>query len=352
MRVTLLACSTLFGILTACSSPKPPVPVAELHQTGDTVLLASTEPPAGAWLGENRWLVVSPNERKASIVDMDRRASTPLGGASGTAYHNPFALFRAGDSAYVDDWGLSRATIWSLNGKLAGTLPSATALRGALPRARDAAGQFYYELTPAAGPDGRGYRDSAAVVRSTPDLARFDTVARLAPPDLATVTSQGSPHFERRALSGSDCWGVLPDGTVWVARVIGNRVEWIAPNGNRTRGEALPDPVLPVSPEDREIFYRQFPPELRSNAEKIEFALVHPPFVAAVTAPDGQVWLEKSRTYGDSLQAWQVISRTGALTQVFRIYGAGRLLALAPGLALLAEPDTSGYRLLTYRIPQ
>jgi hypothetical protein len=79
---------------------------------------------------------------------------------------------------------------------------------------------------------------------------------------------------------------------------------------------------------------------------------VHPPFVAAMTAPDGQVWLEKSRTYGDSLQAWQVISRTGALTQVFRINGAGRLLALAPGLALLAEPDTSGYRLLTYRIPQ
>ena len=97
------------------------------------------------------------------------------------------------------------------------------------------------------------------------------------------------------------------------------------------------------------------PQHLRASedvVEKIEFALVHPPFVAAVTAPDGAVWLEKSRTYGDSLQSWQLISRAGSLTQVFRITGEGRLLALAPAVALVAEPYSDGYRLLTYRIPQ
>jgi hypothetical protein len=352
MRVTFPAAGSLLILLVACEKPKVPVPVADLHPAADTVLLASTEPPAGAWLGGNRWLVVTPNERKVTVVDMGRRTAAPLGGLKSSAYRNPFGLFRAGDSAYVNDWGLARASVWTLEGTLAGTLPASAALRGALPRARDAAGQFYYEITPAPGPDGSGYRDSAAVVRSTPDLARYDTVARLGPPDLATVSGQGGAHFERRALSGSDRWGVLPDGTLWVARVIGNRLEWIAPNGSRTKGEGLPDPVLPVSAEDREMFYRQFPPELRSNAEKIEFTLVHPPFVAAMTAPDGRVWLEKSRTFGDSLQAWQLISRTGTLTQVFRIRGEGHLLALAPDLALVAEPSTDGYRLLTYRIPQ
>lgn len=352
MRVALLTGSTLLTALAACEQPKAPVPVAELRPVADTVLIASTEPPVAAWLGDDRWLVVTPNERKVAVVDMGRRTAAPLGGARSDAFRNPFGAFRAGDSAYVNDWGLARATIWSLDGKLSGTLPVSKALRGALPRARDAAGQYYYEITPAGGTDGAGYRDSAAVVRATPDLARYDTVARLAPPDLATVNGQGGVHFERRALSGSDRWGVLPDGTIWVARVIGNRVEWIAPNGTRTRGEALPDPVLPVSAEDREMFYRQFPPELRPNAEKIEFALVHPPFVAALTAPDGTVWLEKSRTYGDTLQSWQLISRTGMLTQVFRIRGDGHLLALAPDLALVAEPDSNGYRLLTYRIPQ
>ena len=352
MRVAFLIGSTLIGALAACEKPAAPVPVAELHPTADTVLIPSTEPPSGVWLGENRWLVVSPNERTVTIVEMGSRARAPLGGARSKAYRNPFGAFRAGDSAYVNDWGLARATIWTLIGKLAGTLPVSTALRGALPRARDGAGQFYYEITPMPGPDGSGYRDSAAVVRATPDLARYDTVARLAPPDLTTVGGQGGAHFERRALSGSDRWGVLPDGTVWVARVIGNRVEWIAPNGTRTRGEALPDPVLPVSEEDREIFYRQFPPDLRSNAEKIEFTLVHPPFVAAMTAPNGEVWLEKSRTFGDSLQSWQLVSRTGRLTQVFRIHGNGRLLAVAPDLVLVADPHADGYRLLTYRIPQ
>jgi len=352
MRVTPLAAGSLLGLLIACEKPKAPVPVAELHQTADTVLLVSTEPPSGASLGENRWLVVTPNERKVTIVDMGHRTAAPLGGAKNTAYRNPFGLFRAGDSAYLNDWGLARATIWTLDGKLAGSLPVSGLLRGALPRARDAAGQFYFEIMPVPGPDGSGYRDSAAVVRSTPDLARYDTVARLAPPDLAAVNGQNGAHFERRALSGSDRWGVLPDGTLWVARVIGNRVEWIAPNGTRTKGDALPDPVLPVSAEDREIFYRQFPPELRSNAEKVEFTLVHPPFVAAMTAPDGRVWLEKSRTFGDSVQAWQLISRTGTLTQIFRIHGQGHLLALAPDLALIAEPDSNGYRLLTYRVPR
>lgn len=337
---------------SACQKPKAPIPVVELRPTGDTVVVAFTELPVAAWLGADRWAVVGTNERYVAIAEFGSHKLARLGGARTDAYKNPFGLFRSGDSLWVDDWALGRATAWSLSGTLAGMVPAAGPLRGALPRGRDAAGQFYFEEPPPPRPDGSGNRDSSAIVRSTPDLSRFDTVAKLSPLDLAEVHDQGNARFERRALSGSDRWGVLPDGTLWVARVFQNRVWWIAPSGTRIRGEALPDPVLPITDEDREMFYRQFPPELRSSAEKVNFAIVKPPFERALAAPDGTIWLEKSRAYGDTLRQWQEINRTGNLQRVLRLRTDGVLVGLAPGIALLAEPFPDGHRLLTYRIPQ
>jgi hypothetical protein len=235
---------------------------------------------------------------------------------------------------------------------MSGSVPAADPLRGALPRARDAAGQLYYEVNPPPTPDGSGNRDSTAIVRSTPGLTRFDTVAQLSPPELSPIVDQGQTRFERRALSASDHWGVLPDGTIWVARPGPNRVWWIAPGGKSQRGEALPDPVLPVQAEDREMFYRQFPPELRANAERVTFVIVKPAFEHATAAPDGSIWLEKSRAYGDTIKQWQVVDRTGTLKQIFKTRSDAVLIGLTSDLALLAEPYADGHRLLTYRIPR
>jgi hypothetical protein len=353
MHVSRIALAlAVLSAASACQKDKPPIPVVDLRPTGDTVVAAFAELPGAAWLGADRWAVVATNERYVAVAEFGAGKLSRLGGAKTTAYKNPFALFRSGDSLWVDDWALGRATAWSLNGTLAGTVPAVGALRGALPRGRDAAGQFYFEVAPPPRADGSGNRDSSAIVRSTPDLTRFDTVARLSPLDLAQIQDQSGARFERRALSGIDRWGVLPDGTLWIARVFQNRVWWVAPSGTRIRGEALPDPVLPVTDEDREIFYRQFPPELRGSAEKVNFAIVKPPFERAVAAPDGAIWLEKSRAYGDTLRQWQEIDRTGVLQRVIRMRGDGVLIALAPGIALLAEPFPDGHRLLTYRIPQ
>jgi hypothetical protein len=346
-----LALAVLFAA-SACQKPKPPIPVVDLRPTGDTVVAAFTELPGAAWLGADRWALVAANERYVALAEIGSRKLRRLGGPKSDAYRNPFVLFRSGDSLWVDDWALGRATAWSLTGTLAGSVPAAGPLHGALPRGRDAAGQFYFEVSPPPRADGSGNRDSSAIVRSTPDLTRFDTVARLSPLDLAEVHDQGGPRFERRALSGTDRWGMLPDGTLWLAQVFQNRVWWLAPNGTRIRGDALPDPVLPVTDEDREMFYRQFPPELRSSAEKVNFAIVKPPFERALAAPDGTIWLEKSREYGDTLRQWQEIDRTGALHRVIRVRGDGVLVGLAPGIALLAEPFPDGHRLLTYHIPQ
>jgi hypothetical protein len=202
------------------------------------------------------------------------------------------------------------------------------------------------------GRDGQGARDSAAVVRSGPDLATFDTVARLAPLDLAEVEDQGGRRFERRVFSGEDRWGVEPDGTVWVARVATNQIERRSPDGKVTQGERLPDRVLEVTRSDREHFLLQFPEELRSTADRIPVAPIKPPFENAIGTPAGEVWLEKSRSVFDSVRAYQVTDRAGSLSHVVELPSRqGRVIALADTLALIAEQYKEGVRLLLARIP-
>lgn len=323
----------------------------ELAAGGDTVLTPYTDVTEAAWLGGNRWALVAPSNDAAGVVDFSRRTTTPLGGARSKEFRNPSALFLAMDTLYVADWGLRRLTLWTPDGRPARALPASDAVRGSLPRARDSAGWFYLELYPHPGPDGSGNRDSAMVLRVDPELRRSAAIARLAPLDIAEVVGDAGRRFERRVFSGVDRWGVLPDGSLWVARVYDNRVDWRDPNGKWTRGQALPDRVLEVTRYDRELFLRKFPRELRSTAQELPFAALKPPFEAGLTSPAGEVWLEKSRAPADSSRRYHVVDRRGRLAGEVRVRGQGRILALGTGTALLAEPTPEGVRLIQSRLP-
>lgn len=345
-KIATLA-ALLFG--SACSSPTPPAEALRLVAVGDTVLAPYGDITDAAWLGGTRWVVIAPQDQAVSVADFSTGRLTPFGVKR--ELDQPFHLFRAGDSIYIADWQRRRLTAWSLNGTLGGQLPAVDALRGALPRARDAAGNWYFELRPAPGPDGRGNRDSAAIVRTGPDLTGADTVARLAPLDLAEVVSEGRTRLERRLLSGQDRWGVLPGGALWVARVTQNRVDWRDSAGKAHTGGDLPDAVLPVTENDRQIFLRKFDPALRPTVQQIPFATIKPPFDNAVTAPDGLVWLVKNRAIGDTLRNYQLIGGDGRLVRRAHHPGLGRILALGDSTALVAEPFEDGVRLLQFRIP-
>jgi hypothetical protein len=348
---TSFICTVSAGLLAACGSSKPVPPVIDLATAGDTVLTPYSEVTEAAWLGGNRWALVASANDAAAVVDFSRRTTTPLGGAKSKEFRNPSGVFLANDTLYVADWGLRRLTLWTPQGRPVRAIPASDAVRGSLPRARDSAGWFYLELYPHPGPDGSGNRDSAAVLRVDPELSHFNAIARLAPLDIAEVVGDAGRRFERRVFSGVDRWGVLPDGSLWVARVYDNRVDWRDPNGKWTKGRPLPDRVLEVTRYDRELFLRKFPRELRNTAQELPFAALKPPFEAGLTSPVGEVWLEKSRAPADSSRRYHVIDRSGRLVREIRVRGQGRILALGTGTALVAEPTPDGIRLLQLKLP-
>jgi hypothetical protein len=348
---TSIICTVFAGLLLACGATKPAPPVIDLTPAGDTVLTPYSEVTEAAWLGDNRWALVAPSNDAAAVVDFTHRTTTPLGGGRSKEFRNPSGLFLSNDTLYVADWGLRRLTLWTPQGRPLRAIPASDAVRGGLPRARDSAGWFYLELYPRPGPDGSGNRDSAVVLRVDPELRHFGSVAQLAPLDIAEVVGDAGRRFERRVFSGVDRWGVLPDGSLWVARVYNNRVDWRDPNGKWTRGESLPDRVLEVTRYDRELFLRKFPRELRSTAQELPFAALKPPFEAGLTSPAGEVWLEKSRAPADSSRRYHVVDRRGRLTREVRVRGRGRILALGTNTALVEEPTPEGIRLIQVRLP-
>lgn len=325
-------------LVAACAEPAP-IPVATLEPRGDTLRLPIVEAADGAWLGGARFAILSPADNAVALVDLEAGNFRVLDQGSGELQH-PTGLFALADTLFISDWARRRTTAWTFDGSLARAIPAEDALRGALPRAIDGSGALYYELAPPPRRDGSGNRDSAAVVRVAAGGA-IDTLARLAPLDIAEVAGDQGRRFERRVFSGDDEWGVLPDGTLWVARTYQNRVDWFEPSGVR-EGDRLGDRVLEVTRVDRERFVERFPPELRGTADQLPFSPIKPPFTRAFNGLPDQVWLEKSRSVYDSMQLYHRVGRDGKLIHEVRLDGWGRALAATDRRALIVLADSTG----------
>ena len=340
------------ALIAACGETKADAPVVELLTSGDTVITHDSDVTGAAWLGGDRWAVLAAPNETAAIADFSTRKISQLGAGRRGDVRNPTTLFVAADSLYVGDWGRRRTTIWSLEGRLVRAVPTSDAIRGSLPQARDRQGRFYADLFPRPKADGSGNRDSAAVLRVDPAFTHADTIARLAPLDVAEVMGDAGRRFERRVFGGVDRWGALADGSLWVARVYENRVDWRTPDGRWRQGQSLPDRVLEVTRYDRELFIQGFPPELRTSAQQLPFAPIKPPFEAAFTADGERVWLEKSRAPADSVRIYHVVNREGRLALQVHLPGLGRILAASDNAALVAERTPDGTRLVQVVIPE
>jgi len=276
----------------------------------DTVLTPFGQIPVAVAMDRDRWLVVAPDWDAAVVANFATGSHQPLGKGPGVDYQRPIDVFAAGDSIYLADWGMRRLTAWSRDGQLLGEVPLPEAAGGLFPKARDGVGWFYFEQPLYGGTDGVGLRDSIPILRARVGSTVADTVLRLAPPDVLEVTRENRTRVERAVFGGQE-----------------------------------------VTDYDRESFMAQFPPDLRSTASGLPFALIKPPFERAFTGPDQNIWLEKSKQGLDSLRRIHVVDSVGNLTRVLAVPTRGSIIAVGDSVLLIAEQWREGVRLLRARIP-
>ena len=159
--------------------------------------------------------------------------------------------------------------------------------------------------------------DSIPVLRVHLKSGKVDTIAQLAAPELGDATFGEQVQQAAKVFAPNDHFGVLPDGTAWVARGHDNRVDWRAPDGTWRKGETRKYTKLPVTQADKDRVLVQvreqgkqygMPQDLRID---YPFAESKPPFDFALSSPSGDVWLQRPRAKEDSPLIYDVVDRQG-----------------------------------------
>lgn len=227
----------------------------------------------------------------------------------------------AGDTVALVDFAAVRTTLWSGRGEPLRVL-QITPVAGTTPvLVYDAIGHGYkidYKtiLDPAPGQVTRP--DSVPVLRIGLADGRVDTVAHLAAPELGEAKFGEQKQQAAMVFAPNDFFGVMPNGTAWVARGRENRIDWRAPDGKWSVGRSRKYTGLPVTQADKDRVLAQVREQGKQYGMPQEllieypFATTKPPFDFALGRPNGEVWLQRPRAQDEAPMVYDVYDRQGA----------------------------------------
>jgi hypothetical protein len=162
----------------------------------------------------------------------------------------------AGDTLALVDFSALRTTLWSEKGEPLGVLAIAPVAGQTPVLAYDEVGHGYkidYQSVLGGGEPGSTIRpDSISVLRIALSGGRVDTVARLSSPEYGDARFGEQVQEAAKVFAPNDFFGVLPNGTAWVARGRANRVDWRSPDGRWTLGRHHDYTPQPVTQADRD----------------------------------------------------------------------------------------------------
>ena len=119
----------------------------------------------------------------------------------------------------------------------------------------------------------------------------MDTVAHLAAPELGEAKFGEQKQQAATVFAPNDFFGVLANGTAWVARGRDNRVDWRAPDGTWSRGKSRKFTGQPVTQADKDRVLAQVREQGKQYGMPQElpieypFAETKPPFDFALGRP-------------------------------------------------------------------
>jgi hypothetical protein len=259
---------------------------------------------------------------KGKVDTLGSRADTLPPNATPGQYKFPgWVAHLAGDTVALVDFSAIRTTLWNEAGRALGVLPIKDVAGNTPILLYDTVGHGYkidYQAILGGGEPGRALRpDSIPVLRLTIKGGTVDTVAFLVAPEYGDATFGEQVQQAAKVFAPNDFFGVLGDGTAWVARGRDNRVDWRSADGKWTRGKPHAYTRVPVTQADKDRVLAQvrehgkqfgMPQELKII---YPFAETKPPFDFALGRPSGEVWLQRPRVQDDAPLTYDVFNRKG-----------------------------------------
>ena len=350
-------------------------------------------------LRDGRVIAADAREKTVQVIDLKSGTATKIGreGSGPGEYALPMRLLGLpGDTSAVYDPLNRRYLMINPDGKV-GAFASYESqdngpgrMRISMPRTIDAKGRLY-SVGPSfnIGPNGPSTSaDSAPILRLDRATRKTDTVAFIHIPPATVTTSGGGSNTNVSVRAGggnpfaaTDEWAVTPDGRVAVLRVKDYHVDWYAPNGQKTSGPAIAFEKIKVTDEDKKQYrersasgaaglaitmsQRVGPGGTTSSAnvgapptvqlpEPTDWPDVKPPFLgsAAIGAPNGQVWVLRTRPAKDKIPTYDVIDATGKVVSRVALPANTRLVGFGNGTVYLARSDEDDLQYLQrHRLP-
>jgi len=328
---------TLALLLAACGDARSPHVVLDQPET--TLGRSFQQVSNVVELSDGRIALAELRDRTFLFADLATGETTPVGehadtianpdSAPGRHKYPGYVLSLWGDTLGLVDFAAERTTLWNERGEALGVLGGRLVGGQNQPLNYDARGHGYKEdvrgVLGGLEPGDELKFDSLNLLRIAPGDTVADTVARLKLPVWGRGQFGEQTKIVSTIFSGRDIFGVLPDGSLWVARARENSVDWRSPSGEWTRGRSRSFAKVPVSQQEKDVFLERLRQQMAQMGApagielSYPFADEKPPFVAGATNPAGEVWLQRSRAFEDSVPVYDVVGRDGALKRTVQL---------------------------------
>jgi hypothetical protein len=404
LRATLIVAGLS---LTAAAASAQSVPTRQLTKADAEFADPFTQISAIRELKNGRVLVVDPRDKVVQLVDMAAGSATKVGreGQGPGEYSLPMALVALpGDSSGIFDPLNQRYLLVDATGKAGGFLSTRaeddddqrdanraggggggrTMFRmGGVsmtpPRGTDRSGNIYVSGSPfRMGPDGPAAMDSAPLQRFNRAKKSYETIAHIKLPKNNAQISGGAGRAEVRIgganpFAARDEWAVAPDGRIAIVHADQYRVEWIAPNGQRTLGPVtqynktkLSDKhkkwwadnqrrrgtAMMVTNNNGRMSATTAPPPSTPD-ERNDWPEYLPPFMngAATVAPNGDLWVLQTTGSEDVTPTYDVFDASGKLSARVQLPKKSRVVGFGNGTVYVTRSDEDDLQYLQrYRL--
>lgn len=347
-------------------------------------------------LRDGRVVVLDTRDKVVQLVDLKNGTARKIGreGAGPREYALPLSLHALpGDTTAVFDPLNSRFLLVTPGGEAgefmrlpapssAGGSGGVTMVSMTPPRFVDRRGRFYTLGSGIKLVDGQPVpADSLPILRIDRGTQRTDTMGYVRQPKENIQTSGGAGRMEVRAgmanpFVARDDWAVTPDGRVALVRAPEYRVDWVGPE--RATGPAIPYQRVKVS----EAHKRQWRDSRRNQTaimvtnnngrttttsgavgsggftlpEPTDWPEYLPPFLASGTgvlvAPDGALWVPRTREASDQVPTYDVIDASGRVSQRVALAPRTRVVGFGTGTIYTVRTDEDDLQYLQrYRLP-